>query len=380
LNYRKFGKLDWDVSALGFGAMRLPIIEGDSSRINEPLAIRMIRYAIDNGVNYVDSAYGYHRGNSEVAVGKALQNGYREKTRLATKMPVWMINSKEDMERCFNEQLQRLQTKYIDFYLLHGLGKDRWPKIKDLGVFEWAEKKISDGKIGYLGFSFHDELPLFKEIVDSYNWTFCQIQYNYMEENFQAGTGGLKYATSKGLGVVIMEPIAGGRLAIKPPKTIQELWDTAKIKRSPPEWALQWVWNHPEVSVVLSGMSTYQQVIENVEFAGRSSKNHLTKEELALIDNVATKYRELGPIGCTGCRYCVPCPNGVTIPEIFSLYNEYWAKERDASIKQKYKEQLKPEQWVRNCIKCGTCEELCPQHLPIRDLLRNAGQTFEFER
>jgi predicted aldo/keto reductase-like oxidoreductase len=380
MQYRNFGKLSWKVSALGFGAMRLPILDGDSSKINEPLAIQMIRYAIDHGVNYVDSAYGYHRGNSEVVVGKALKDGYLEKVRVATKMPVFMINEQEDMERCFNEQLQRLQVEKIDFYLLHGLSKDRWPKIKDLGVFSWAEKKKAEGKIIYFGFSFHDEFDLFKEIVDSYKWDFCQIQYNYMDENFQAGVRGLKYAASKGMGVVIMEPIAGGRLAIMPPLEIKALWDTAEIKRNPPEWALQWVWNQPEVSLALSGMSNMEQVIENVASAERSGVKHLSKDELNLISKVATKYRELGPIGCTGCRYCMPCPSGVSIPEIFSYYNEYFAKDRDNAIKQHYKENIKPEQYTKNCVKCGKCEELCPQHLQIRDLLRTAGQTLESER
>ncbi|MBM3292444.1 aldo/keto reductase [Candidatus Bathyarchaeota archaeon] len=380
MQYRDFGKIDWKVSALGFGAMRLPILEGDSSKINDPLAIQMIRYAIDHGVNYVDSAYGYHRGNSEVVVGKALRDGYREKVRVATKMPVFLINSQEDMDHCFNEQLQKFQVEKIDFYLLHGLSKDRWPRIKDLGVFTWAEKKKSEGKIGYLGFSFHDEFSLFKEIVDSYKWDFCQIQYNYMDENFQAGVKGLKYAASKGMGVVIMEPIAGGRLAITPPPEILALWNSAKIKRKPPEWALQWVWNQPEVSLALSGMSNMDHVIENVASAERSGVNHLTEEELSLISKVSQKYRELGPIGCTGCRYCMPCPNGVSIPEIFGYYNEYFAKDRDNSVRQRYKKSFKPEQYAKNCIKCGKCEELCPQHLQIRDLLRTAGQTLESER
>ncbi|MBN1682679.1 aldo/keto reductase [Candidatus Bathyarchaeota archaeon] len=380
MQYRTFGKLDWKVSALGFGAMRLPILDGDTSKIDEPLAIEMIRYAIDHGVNYVDSAYGYHRGNSEVVVGKALKDGYRQKIRVATKMPVWMINGHEDMERCFNEQREKLQVEKIDFYLLHGLNKDRWPKIKDLGVFPWAEEKKNEGKIGHLGFSFHDDLTLFKEIVDSYSWDFCQIQYNYMDENFQAGVNGLKYAASKGLGVVIMEPIAGGRLAITPPPEIQDLWNTSKIKRKPPEWALQWVWNQPEVSVVLSGMSKMEHVIENVASAERSGKNHLSKDELDLISKVATKYRELGPIGCTGCRYCMPCPSGVSIPDIFSYYNEYFAKDRDSAVIKRYKETVKPENYAKNCVKCGKCEELCPQNLPIRELLRTASQTLESER
>ncbi len=380
MKYRKFGRLEYEPSALGFGAMRLPIIGGDTAKIDEPQAIKMIRYAIDNGVNYVDSAYPYHKGQSEIVVGKALRDGYREKVKLATKMPCWLINKAEDFDKYFQEQLQKLQTDHIDFYLLHGLRVERWGVVRDLGVFEWAEKKLAEGKIRHLGFSFHDELPLFKEIVDYRDWDFCQIQYNYMDTGYQAGTEGLKYAAKKGLAVVIMEPIAGGRLAIEPPAPIKALWREGHHRWKPAEWALQWVWNHPEVSLVLSGMSNMEQTVENVKAAGRSGVGKLTKEDLKLVDQVAKKYREMGFVGCTGCRYCTPCPSGVAIPEIFSLFNEYYMKDRDNAVKTKYASQLKKEQYAKNCVSCGRCEELCPQHLPIRNLLRGAGQVFESDR
>jgi hypothetical protein len=380
MRYRKFGRLDFEPSALGFGAMRLPIIGGDTAKIDEPLAIDMIRYAIDHGVNYVDSAYPYHKGQSEVLVGKALRNGYREKVNLATKMPCWLINTADDFDKYFNEQLKKLQTDHIDFYLLHGLRAERWGIVRDLGVFKWAEKKIKEGKIGHLGFSFHDELPLFKEIVDYHDWDFCQIQYNYMDTSYQAGTEGLRYAAKKGLAVVVMEPIAGGRLAIEPPVGIKELWKEGHHSWKPAEWALQWVWNHPEVSLLLSGMSMMEQTVENVKAAGRSGAGKLTKDDLKLVDRVAKKYREMGFVGCTDCRYCAPCPSGVAIPEIFSLFNEFYMKDRDPTVKAKYAAQLKKEQWAKNCVSCGHCEEMCPQHLPIRNLLRGAGQVFETDR
>jgi predicted aldo/keto reductase-like oxidoreductase len=378
MKYRKFGKLNWKVSALGFGAMRLPIIGNDASKIDEPEAIRMIRYAIDNGVNYVDTAYPYHRGQSESLVGKALEDGYREKTKLATKMPVWMVKSKQNMDKYFDEQMQRLRVKQIDFYLLHGLGGKSWQKMKKFEVLKWLEKKQDEGKIAHAGFSFHDEYPVFQKIVDSYDrWTFCQIQYNYPDPDYQAGTKGLKYAASKELAVVIMEPIAGGRLALKPPAGIEAIWNKAAVKRTPAEWALQWVWNQPEVSVVLSGMSTMDQVKENVKSADRSGPGVLTSNELQIINEVASKYKEFGFIGCTGCRYCMPCPEGVDIPEIIALYNEYYVKDMDDAIKKKYRKHIRPENQAKKCARCGKCEELCPQKLAIRDVINRAAWIFE---
>ena len=383
MKYRKFGKLDWEPSALGFGAMRLPILDYDSSRIDEPLAIEMIRHAIDHGVNYVDSAYGYHGGNSERLVGKALKDGYRERVKLATKMPTWLTQKWEDFDRFLDEQLGKLQTDRIDFYLLHGLSNRRWPNLKELGVTEWAEGAIADGRIKHIGFSFHDEFDVLKEIVDYYDgWEFCQIQYNYMDTESSGrgpGTKGLKYAASKGLAVIVMEPIQGGRLAITPPPEVQAIWDEAETKRTPAEWALQWVWDHPEVSLVLSGMSTMQHVVENIESAGRSGPGSLTDYELELFERVKEKYREQGTIGCTDCRYCLPCPEGVAIPDIFTILNENYLRNREET-REKYLAGIAPENRASKCVQCGTCEELCPQQLPIRNLLRGAVRTYERSR
>jgi len=379
MKYRNFGKLGWKVSALGFGAMRLPIIGNDAARIDEPEAIKMVRYAIDHGVNYIDTAYPYHGGNSEALVGRALMDGYRERVKLATKMPTWLVNSQQDMDKYLEEQLKRLGTS-IDFYLLHGLNKERWQKLGSLGVTEWAEKKMDQEKFGHLGFSFHDECDVFKNIVDSYeNWTLCQIQYNYVDAQYQAGTRGLKYAASKGLAVVVMEPIAGGRLAVKPPETIQEIWDQAQVKRTGAEWALRWVWNHPEVSVALSGMSTMKQVKENVRTANDSGMNKLTEGELSLINQATLEYKNVGFIGCTGCRYCLPCSQGVNIPRIISLYNEFYVKSMSDEVKAKYWEHITPESQAKRCAACGRCEELCPQQLPIKDVMRRAAWIFEQE-
>jgi hypothetical protein len=366
------------VSALGFGAMRLPIIGNDAAKINEPEAIRMIRYAIDHGVNYVDTAYPYHRGNGESLVGKALKHGYRRKVKLATKMPTWLIKSQQDMDKYLEEQLNRLCTTQIDLYLLHGLDNDRWRKLTELHVLKWLEQKQDEKKIKHVGFSFHDEYEVFKKIIDSYDrWTLCQIQYNYMDSDYQAGTKGLKYAASKELAVVVMEPIAGGRLAMKQPAEIEAIWDKAEIKKTPAEWALQWVWNQPEVSVALSGMSTMEQVKENIQSANRSRPKTLTKKELQLINQVTTKYKEFGFIGCTGCRYCMPCPQGVNIPQIISLYNEYFMKDRNDEIKKKYWEHITPESQAKRCARCGKCEELCPQKLTIKEVMSRAAWIFE---
>jgi predicted aldo/keto reductase-like oxidoreductase len=367
MKYRKFGKLNWNVSALGFGTMRLPCIGDDESNIDEKETIRMIRYAIDNGMNYVDTAYPYHGGNSELVTGKALEDGYRNKTRLATKLPVWLINSKKDMDEKLNEQLKKLKTDYIDFYLFHSMSRRTWDNLVKFEPTEWAEKKIKEGKINYIGFSFHDEFNVFKDIIDYYDgWDFCQIQYNYLDESFQAGTRGLKYAAEKGLAVVIMEPLRGGDLAKLPPK-INSILKEANSGMSAVEWALQWVWSHPEVSVVLSGMSAFSQVRQNVEYASRSGINHLTEKELDAIRKAYRAYNKLMPIGCTSCYYCMPCPNGVYIPDNFSYYNEGYLFGNINRAKRKYSFSKGK---ADKCIECGTCEPKCPQKLPIIELLK----------
>jgi hypothetical protein len=374
MKYRKFGKLDWQGSVLGFGTMRLPLLDTNQANVDEAESIRMIRYAIDHGVNYVDTAYPYHLGRSEPVVGLALQGGYRQKVKLATKMPSWLIQSPNDFDRYLGEQLERLQTDRVDFYLLHGLNKGYWPKLRDLKVFRWAEKAIADGRISYLGFSFHDEFDVFKEIIDAYdNWTFCQIQYNYMDTDYQAGTRGLKYASDKGLAVVVMEPQRGGRLSKEPPPAeVAKIWAEARQKRTPAEWAMLWVWEHPEVSVVLSGMSTMEQVKENVANADHCGPGALTADDLALINRIEKAYRKLGPVPCTGCGYCMPCANGVEIPRILQIYNDaiMYDDLRTARVFYRGPNGLKEEQRADQCIECAECTEDCPQQLPIAEWLK----------
>jgi hypothetical protein len=365
MQYRKFGSLDWKPSALGFGCMRLPTIGDDRSNIDEEKAMRMVRYAIDHGVNYVDTAYPYHGGNSERFVGRVLQDGYREKVHLATKLPVRMVEARDDFDRFLNEQLEKLQTDHIDFYLMHGLRASRWEMVQEFDLLEQAERAKQDGRIRYLGFSFHDTFDVFKEIVDGHDWTFCQIQYNYMNEEIQAGTKGLEYAASKGLAVVIMEPLLGGKLA-NPPDPIQEIWDSAKQDRTAVDWALQWLWNKPEVSVVLSGMSTLQQVKENVASADRSGVGSMSDEELAVIAQARDKYNELCPIPCTGCRYCMPCPNGVDIPGNFSIFNNGVMYNAIEEARRRYSRKAEDER-ASACIQCQQCEDLCPQDIPISE-------------
>lgn len=372
MRYRTFGRLNWKPSALGFGAMRLPIVDGDSKSIDEPLAQRMVRWAIDQGVNYVDTAYPYHGGNSERLLGKALADGYRERVKLATKLPSWLIKTRGDFDRYFDEQLERLQTNRIDFYLLHGLGAERWASLRDLRVLEWAERTMSDGRIDHLGFSFHDTFEAFQGIVDAYDsWTFCQIQYNYMDTDYQAGTRGLKYAADRGLAIVVMEPIRGGQLARPPAAEIAALWDGAPHRRTPADWALQWVWDQPEVSVVLSGMSTMAQVRENVGSASVSGAGSLTDAERTLFEVVRHAYRDLIPIACTGCGYCQPCPSGVSIPQILGLYNDASMYNDGDGSRNRYR-WMDEAQRAGSCAKCGACESQCPQKLPIREWLEKA--------
>jgi len=373
MRYRQFGKLEWKGSVLGFGAMRLPQTDADPAHVDEDESIRMIRHAIDSGVNYVDTAYPYHAGRGEHVVGLALLDGYRQKVKLATKMPAWFISSHDDMDRILDEQLKRLQTGNIDFYLLHGLTGDTWPKLRSLNVFEWAEKAMTDGRITHLGFSFHDEYPLFEEIVDAYDrWTMCQIQYNYMDTEYQAGAKGLKYAADKGLAVVIMEPLRGGSLSKKPPAEVSRIWAQAGTARSPAEWALLWVWEQPGISMLLSGMSNMQQLEENLAVAGRSGPGVLTTDDMAAINRVRQAYRKLSPVPCTNCGYCMPCETGVDIPRIFQIYSDgvMYDDMRTARFYYRGATGLREDQRADHCIECGKCEEKCPQKIEIGEWLK----------
>ncbi|MVX66797.1 aldo/keto reductase [Clostridium chromiireducens] len=382
--YRTLGKTNEKVSTLGFGCMRLPIIDGDTTKIDEEKATEMIRNAIDQGVNYIDTAYPYHGtgmgngGESEPFVGRALKDGYREKVNLATKLPSWAIKTREDMDKYLNEQLERLQTDKIDFYLVHALNKGSWENLKRLGIDEFLNSAIKDGRIRYAGFSFHDKLEVFKEIVDYYDWSFCQIQYNYLDEDFQAGTEGLKYAADRGLGVVIMEPLRGGKIVRDLPEVVTDTFNKAEIKRSPAEWALRWVWNHLEVSVVLSGMNIMDNVTENIRVASEALPNSLTEKELEIMDNVKKAFKERIKVNCTACEYCMPCPAGVNIPKNFAAYNEYnifLTPATEKELKERYNGVALSER-ADKCVECGKCEGHCPQAIKIRQELKNVTALF----
>ncbi len=370
MQYRKFGETNLKISTLGFGCMRLPTLNNDSSKINEKEAIKMIRYAIDNGVNYIDTAHPYHNGNSETLVGKALKDGYREKVKLATKLPTWLTDSYEDFDKFLNGQLKKLNTDHIDFYLLHSLDKDKWKKVKNLGILKFLDNAIKDGRIKHAGFSFHDDLNTFKKIVDSYNWDFCQIQLYFTDQDHQAGVAGLKYAASKGLATVIMTPLKGGELVKNIPEQIKKILNNTKPKRSLADWSLRWVCNHPEVTVVLSGMSKINQVTENIKTVETALPNSLTKEELKTLDNIRDVYEKKLKINCTGCNYCMPCPQNVAIPTIFSLYNDIFLYGSKKESVKNYKNLIKEKKDASQCIECEKCEKVCPQNLSIIKYLK----------
>jgi len=369
MQFRKFGTLDWQASVLGFGCMRLPTTDGNANgpNIDETKALRLIRHAIDRGVNYFDTAYVYHEGASEIILGKALR-GYRDRVKLATKCPVWMIQQEADFDRMLGEQLRKLQTGHIDFYLLHALDGGRWRSIVlKYKLLEKAQAAIRDGRISRLGFSFHDTYDSFPEIINGCDaWSFCQIQYNYMDTENQAGTKGLKLAAAKGLAVVIMEPLLGGRLA-RPPSSIGQVIERAGVKRSPVDWALQWLWDQPEVTVVLSGMSNMEQLDANLESASRARSRSFQAADFDVIAQLRQKYRERAAIPCTKCNYCMPCPNGVDIPAVFEFYNEAFFHDDVPTSRFRYQIFLPESARAAACIACHECEERCPQKIPISD-------------
>ncbi len=375
--YRALGKTGEKVSSLGLGCMRLPVIDGDPGHIDEQRACEIIHYAIDQGINYLDTAYPYHEGKSEPLLAKALQDGYRDKVNLATKMPSWNIESREDMDRYFDEQLERLGTDYIDFYLIHTLNRDFWPKLVELGLFEFLDQIKKNGKARYVGFSFHDEVSLFREIVDAYPWDVCQIQYNYLDIDYQAGHEGLLYAASRNLGVIIMEPLRGGCLADMVPDDIMKIWDKSEVKRTPAEWGLRYIWDLDQVSVVLSGMSNLEQLKENLATANKALPNSLTEKDHSLIREVREIYRDKLVVDCTGCRYCLPCPAGVQIPLNFKYLNNAMLYENIEDARRAYASHVGDERKASNCIDCGQCAERCPQEIPIPEMLAEVTRLLE---
>ncbi len=381
--YRKLGKNDDQVSILGFGCMRFPVAGANGTSmaildpnrdIDEEEAVKMIRYAFDHGVNYFDTAYPYHGGKSETVLGKAVAP-FRNDVLLATKLPTSQVTRVEDFNKFLDEQLKRLNTPRIDVYLLHGLGRLSWSRMKDLHVLKFLDEIRRDGRTRLVGFSFHDDVRIFREIVDSFDWSMCQIQYNYFDENFQAGKEGLAYAASKGLGVVVMEPLRGGKLADRIPESVQKIWESAPTKRTPADWGLRWIWNHPEVTCVLSGMSAMGQVKENTASANQGEPNSLTDRELSIVSEARTAYKTMLTIPCTGCAYCVPCQRGINIPLNFSLYNDMFMFKDPENSPRVYNGLLSPQQRASNCAECGECETRCPQGLKISEELKRVAET-----
>jgi len=370
MNYRVNPKNNDKLSILGFGCMRFPKDEKEAEK--------QIINAIEKGVNYFDTAYIYP--NSEAILGRVLAKGYRHRVKIATKMPPYLIKKYEDFDKIFNVELKRLQTDHIDYYFIHMLTDiNIWNRLINIGILKWIEEKKQAGQIINIGFSYHGGRDEFIKLVDVYDWEFCMIQYNYLDENNQAGKSGLQYASAKGLPVMVMEPLRGGKLVTNLPKEVYNVWDKAYVKRSPAEWAFRWIWNHPEVTVVLSGMNSQEMVDENIRVASQSEANSLTKEDLELFSKVRHILSEKIKVPCTGCNYCMPCPMGVDIPTCFSCYNDREIEGKVSAI-GKYIMQTSLKSRAHNaslCSKCGKCETHCPQNIAIRDELAKVSKTME---
>jgi uncharacterized protein len=378
--YRPLKKTGIDLSILGFGCMRLPVINNKPEMIDYPRAMELLHYAIDHGVNYVDTAWFYHaavfgrKGESEPFVGEALSGAWRKKVYLATKMPLFLIRQKEEMETFLNEQLSRLKTDYLDFYLLHGLNGEMWNRMRDLGVREFLDRKKAEGKIKFAAFSYHGKAEDFIRICDEYDWTFAQIQYNYIDIDFQAGYKGLKYAADKGISVVVMEPLRGGKLAANIPSEMMRVFDSFSVKRSPSEWALRYVWNEPGVVSALSGMNSMEQVIENIRSAESGIAGSLSRDELLIFDSLRNSMKSKIKADCTACRYCMPCASGVDIPEVLAALNRasMW---NDANSWQTGYSRIEGNASL--CTGCAVCEGVCPQGLPVSSLMGEAVSVFK---
>lgn len=364
------------ISILGYGGMRFPTVGG---RIDEEKATKQLHRAIDAGLNYIDTAYFYHGGQSEVFIGKALAGGYRERVRIATKLPPWLITVPEDMAVIFSEQLRRFQTDFVDYYLLHALNRESWEKFLKLGVLDFLTELKSSGRIKHVGFSFHGDRENFREIIDAYPWDFTQIQYNILDEYNQAGREGLKYAASKDIAVFVMEPLRGGSLVNRLPEKVLKIYKTHEPDWTPTEWALKWIWSHEEVTMVLSGMTEDQHLEDNLRFAASLKSGGLSDANLAAVAEVKRTYLSLQKVPCTGCQYCLPCPFGVDIPRCFDLYNsKYLLKQKVGAF---YWMQMggmngKPS-YASLCRRCGVCVPKCPQSIDIPNRLSEVADDME---
>lgn len=375
MQYRKDRK-GTQLSILGYGCLRFTKKNG---KIDLEKAEAEIMEAIHSGVNYFDTAYVY--SGSEAALGEILErNHVREQVHIATKLPHYLIKSRAGLEKCFQEQLRRLRTDHVDYYLMHMLNDvDTWESLKEKGVQAWIEEKLSLGQIGNIGFSYHGNSGHFKELLDAYDWDFCQIQYNYMDENIQAGRAGLEYAEQKGIPVIIMEPLRGGKLVQLLPEEARKLFARAEPKRSPAEWAFRWLWDQTGVTVVLSGMNSVEMVQENVRAASEARPGELGEKELLLFERVKAEIDRKVKVGCTACGYCMPCPQGIDIPGTFRCYNVMYTERPKAGKKDYLRTTAfrKNQNPASSCIQCGKCERLCPQKIQIRKELKNASSELE---
>lgn len=375
MNYRK-DRYGNNLSILGYGCMRFT---QNGGKIDMDKAEREIMAAYREGVNYYDTAYVY--SGSEAALGQILaKNQIRDKVNIATKLPHYLIKSADSMEKYFSEQLARLQTDYVDYYLMHMLTDvETWERLKNLGIIEWLEEKKKSGAIRQVGFSYHGNSDMFCKLVDAYDWDFTQIQYNYMDEHSQAGRRGLDYAHEKGLPVIIMEPLRGGRLVNKLPEQAVRIFEEYPVKYTPVQWALRWLWNQPEVTCVLSGMNSEEMVADNVHTASTVSAGEFTDREEKMLQQVVQVINEKMKVGCTGCGYCMPCPKNVDIPGTFAAYNRYYTDGKRTAFKEYIMctAMRKTSTAASNCMECGKCEKHCPQHIEIRKELKNAKKKLE---
>ena len=374
--YRKFGKTGLDVSILGFGCMRFPTLKGKNEIIDHDKTVKMLNYAIENGVNFLDTGYTYHNGASEPFLGKYLNEEKKKKVYLSTKIPSWNIRKREDLDSYLDEQLKNLQTETIDVYLVHNLNQKYWPNLEKADIFKFLDEAQSAGKIKYTGFSFHDNLEFFMEVVDLYSWDMTMIQYSYMDEDYQAGREGIRYASSQGLGVAVMEPLRGGALA-NIPEDIKSIWNEAENTHDPAEWAFRYIWDNPDVDIVFSGMSSLEQVQNNIRYAQNGYPKKLTPDEKYLVKEVKMAFNDRIMVECTSCGYCMPCPEGVNIPQCFMHYNNAHIYDDVENESMHYFVLLKDEERASNCNECGECENLCPQMIRIKEELRKVKETFK---